>query len=415
MGPGSSPGRVSARYAHRLTVAPPPRILDRFPAPWFTPGVEHKQNIPYEGHGFDMSAKAAPGQIRGRGARSNRSGRFEQEERVWADDGWGGPDEWRDGSGAARTTETRDATRKIIARNTSPDISFDRSINPYRGCEHGCIYCFARPTHAFLGMSPGIDFETRLLFKPDAALLLEKELRAKSYECRTIAIGTNTDPYQPIERRRRITREVLKVLARFNHPVGIVTKSDLVVRDIDILAPMAAKGLAKVALSVTTLDRALARSMEPRASTPEKRLQAIRELADAGIPAAVMAAPMIPSLNEPEMEAILERAAAAGATEAGYILLRLPLEIAGLFREWLETETPDRASRIMKLIRDMRGGRDYDSAFGMRMSGTGPYAEMMGRRFRIATRRLGLNKRRLLLDPTQFTVPSAPGDQLKLF
>lgn len=376
--------------------------------------MEQKKNIGYEGHGFDMSAAAGPGQIRGRAARSNRSGRFEAESRVWVDDGWGGPDEWRDGADGMRTTETRDATRSIIARNNSPDLSFDRSVNPYRGCEHGCIYCFARPTHAFLGMSPGIDFETRLLFKPDAALLLEKEFRAKSYECRTLAIGTNTDPYQPIERRRRITREVLKVLARFNHPVGIVTKSDLVTRDIDILAPMARKGLAKVALSVTTLDRSLARSMEPRAATPEKRLEALKQLSDAGIRTAVMAAPMIPSLNEPEMEAILERAAEAGASEAGYILLRLPLEISSLFREWLETEVPDRASRVMKLIRDMRGGKDYDSAFGMRMSGAGPYAEMMGRRFRIASRKLGLNQRRLALDTSQFTVPPAPGDQLKL-
>lgn len=361
-----------------------------------------------------MSAEAAPGQIRGRGARSNQSGRYEAESRVWVDDGWGGPDEWQDGAPAMRTTETRDATRSIIARNSSPDLSFDRSVNPYRGCEHGCIYCFARPTHAWLGMSPGIDFETRLLFKPDAALLLEKAFRSKSYECRTLAIGTNTDPYQPIERRRRITRDVLKILARFNHPVGIVTKSELVTRDIDILAPMAKKGLAKVALSITTLDRHLARSMEPRAATPERRLEALRALSGAGVRTAVMAAPMIPSLNEPEMEAILERAAEAGASEAGYILLRLPREISGLFREWLETEVPDRASRVMKLVRDMRGGKDYDSAFGMRMSGAGPYAEMMGRRFRIATRKLGLNQRRLALDTSQFKVPPAPGDQLTL-
>jgi DNA repair photolyase len=376
--------------------------------------MEQNKNIKYEGHGFDMSAEAAPGQIRGRGARSNRSGRFETETRVWVDDGWGGPEEWQDGTAVMRTTETRDATKTIIARNNSPDLSFDRSVNPYRGCEHGCIYCFARPTHAYLGMSPGIDFETRLLFKPDAALLLEKAFRAKSYECRTLAIGTNTDPYQPIERRRKITRDVLKILARFNHPVGIVTKSDLVVRDIDILAPMAEKGLAKVALSITTLDRQLARSMEPRAATPERRLEALKALSEAGVRTAVMAAPMIPSLNEPEMEAILARSAEAGASEAGYILLRLPLEISTLFREWLETEVPDRASRVMKLIRDMRGGKDYDSAFGMRMSGAGPYAEMMGRRFRIASRKHGLNKHRLALDTSQFTVPPAPGDQLSL-
>ncbi|WP_417515908.1 PA0069 family radical SAM protein [Minwuia sp.] len=361
-----------------------------------------------------MSDRAAPGQTRGRGARSNGSSRFDSERRVWVDDGWGGPDEWQDGAPGIRTTETADATRTIIARNQSPDISFDRSINPYRGCEHGCIYCFARPTHAYLGLSPGIDFETKLLYKPEAAVLLEKELRAKSYRCRTIAIGTNTDPYQPIERRRMITREILKVLARFNHPVGIVTKSDLVVRDLDILAPMAEKGLAKVALSVTTLDHRLARSMEPRASTPARRIDAIRKLSEAGVRTAVMAAPLIPSLNEPEMEAILERARDAGATEAGYILVRLPLEIADLFQEWLETEVPDRASRIMRLIRDMRGGKAYDAAFGKRMSGSGPYAAMMGRRFRIAARRLGLNERKLLLETGLFSPPPAPGDQLSL-
>ncbi|WP_416899557.1 MAG: PA0069 family radical SAM protein [Minwuia sp.] len=359
-----------------------------------------------------MSSRAAPGQSRGRGARSNASGRFEREARVWVDDGWGGPEEWQGDATGQRTTETPDATRTIIARNQSPDISFDRSINPYRGCEHGCIYCFARPTHAFLGLSPGIDFETKLLYKPEAAALLEKELRAKSYECRTLAIGTNTDPYQPIERRRQVTRQVLEVLSRFNHPVGIVTKSDLVVRDIDILAPMAEKGLTKVALSVTTLDRRLARSMEPRAATPERRIEAIRKLTEAGIRTAVMTAPLIPSLNEPEMEAILERAREAGASEAGYILVRLPLEISGLFQEWLETEAPDRASRIMKLIREMRGGKDYDSRWGQRMAGKGPYAEMMARRFRIAARRLGLNEEKRLLETKHFRVPPAPGDQL---
>ncbi|ANK83211.1 MAG: radical SAM protein [Rhizobiales bacterium NRL2] len=376
--------------------------------------MEQKKNKSHDGHGFDMSAAAGPAQARGRGARSNRSGRFEAEERVWIDDGWTPPEEWLEGGAAVRTTETEDATRTIIARNSSPDISFDRSINPYRGCEHGCIYCFARPTHAFLGLSPGIDFETKLLYKPEAARLLEKELRAPGYQCRVIAMGTNTDPYQPIERRRQVTRQILEVLARFEHPVGIVTKSALVTRDLDILAPMAEKGLVKVALSVTTLDKRLARSMEPRASTPENRLAAIRDLSRAGVRTAVMAAPMIPSLNEPEMEAILERAAEAGAREAGYILLRLPLEIADLFREWLESETPNRAGRIMKLIREMRGGRDYDAAWGRRMSGAGPYAEMMARRFRIATRRLGLNEAKLRLDTSRFRKPPAPGDQFSL-
>ena len=375
--------------------------------------MEQKRNK-YEGHGFDMSAEAGPAQTRGRGARSNRSGRFEAESRVWVDDGWTPPDEWVEGGDGFRTTETADATRTIIARNSSPDISFDRSINPYRGCEHGCIYCFARPTHAYLGLSPGIDFETRLLYKPEAARLLEKELRAPGYRCRVIAMGTNTDPYQPIERRRQVTRQILEVMQRFNHPVGIVTKSALVTRDLDILAPMAKKGLVKVALSVTTLDRRLARSMEPRASTPERRLEAIRELSAAGVRTGVMAAPMIPSLNEPELEAILERGREAGAAEAGYILLRLPLEISELFREWLESETPNRAGRIMKLIREMRGGRDYDATFGRRMSGAGPYADLIARRFRIATRRLGLNEAKLRLETSLFSPPPAPGDQLSL-
>ncbi len=361
-----------------------------------------------------MSSKAAPGQIRGRGARSNASGRYEGQRRVWIDDGWGGPDEWDRQAEGVRTTEVADSTRTIITRNDSPDLSFDRSINPYRGCEHGCIYCFARPTHAYLGYSPGIDFETRLLFKPDAARLLEKELRARNYVCRSMAMGTNTDPYQPIERRRQITRQVLEVLARFNHPIGIVTKSDLVTRDIDILAPMAEKGLVKVALSITTLDHRLARSMEPRASTPAKRLAAIRQLTDAGIRTAVMAAPMIPSLNEPEMEAILQAARDAGASEAGYIMVRLPLEIADLFQEWLQTEVPNRADRIMSLIRSMHGGKDYQAGFGSRMSGTGPYAKLVGRRFRVATARLGLNMEKRLLSTEYFSVPPAPGDQLSL-
>lgn len=382
---------------------------------WFHPAMEQKKNKTCDRHGFDMSAAAGPAQARGRGARSNRSGRFEAEERVWIDDGWTPPEEWQDGGAGVRTTETADVSRTIIARNSSPDISFDRSINPYRGCEHGCIYCFARPTHAYLGLSPGIDFETKLIYKPEAARLLEKELRAPGYQCRVIAMGTNTDPYQPIERRRMVTRRILEVLARFEHPVGIVTKSALVTRDLDILAPMAAKGLVKVALSVTTLDHRLARSMEPRAATPEKRLEAIRELSRAGVRTAVMAAPMIPSLNEPEMEAILERAAEAGAREAGYILLRLPLEIADLFREWLESETPNRAGRIMKLIREMRGGRDYDAAWGRRMTGAGPYAGMMARRFCLAARRLGLNEAKLRLDTSRFRRPPAPGDQLSLF
>ncbi len=364
--------------------------------------------------GFDFTTRAAPDAVRGRGARSNAVGRYESEQRLTVDDGWGGPEEWQGQGRAIRTQVSVDSSRSIIARNSSPDLGFDRSINPYRGCEHGCIYCFARPSHAYLGLSPGLDFETRLFMKPEAARLLEAELRRPGYDCRTIAMGTNTDPYQPLEREHGITRSVLKVLQRFNHPVGIVTKSDLIRRDIDLLSDMATRGLAKVAISVTTLDAGLARRMEPRASTPDKRLKAVRALSDAGVPVGVLAAPMIPSLNEPELERILEASRDAGATEAGYIMLRLPLEIADLFGEWLEDEAPNQASRIMKLVREMRGGRAYDARFGLRMTGTGPYAALVAKRFRVATARLGLNVRRLRLDPSQFAVPPAPGDQLRL-
>lgn len=363
---------------------------------------------------FDFTTRAAPDAVRGRGARSNAVGRYEREQRLTVDDGWGGPEEWQGQGRAIRTRVSVDSSRSIIARNSSPDLGFDRSINPYRGCEHGCIYCFARPSHAYLGLSPGLDFETRLFMKPEAARLLEAELRRPGYDCRTIAMGTNTDPYQPLEREHGITRSVLQVLQRFNHPVGIVTKSDLIRRDIDILSDMATRGLAKVAVSVTTLDAGLARRMEPRASTPDKRLKAVRALSDAGVPVGVLAAPMIPSLNEPELERILEASRDAGATEAGYIMLRLPLEIADLFGEWLADEVPNQAGRIMKLVREMRGGRAYDARFGLRMTGTGPYAALVAKRFRVATARLGLNDRRLRLDPSQFAVPPAPGDQLRL-
>jgi DNA repair photolyase len=353
---------------------------------------------------------------RGRGALSNTVGRYERQTRVLVDDGW--DDGWRDDDltpPPLRTEVIRDATRTIIARNQSPDISFDRSINPYRGCEHGCIYCFARPTHAYLGMSPGIDFESRLFAKPNAAELLAKELSAPGYVPRTIAMGTNTDPYQPIEKKMRITRQILEVLRAFRHPVGIVTKSPLILRDLDILSEMAAMGLAKAALSVTTLDRKLARMMEPRAGTPTRRLQAIKGLADAGIPTAVMFAPAIPALNDNEMEAVLGAACEMGAKSAGYVLLRLPLEIKDLFREWLESNVPDRSKHVMSLVRQMRGGKDYDSQWGTRMRGTGPYAEMMARRFHMAVKRLGLNQGGRPLDVTQFKKPPRCGDQLTLF
>jgi DNA repair photolyase len=348
---------------------------------------------------------------RGRGAQSNASGRYEAEARVTFDDGWQSLDDLP----PFKTTVAVDTARKVITRNESPDIGFDRSINPYRGCEHGCVYCFARPTHAYLGLSPGLDFESRLFAKPDAPELLEKELSAPGYEPRMIAIGTNTDPYQPIERERKIMRGILEVLERAGHPVGIVTKSALVARDIDILSRMAQRNLAKVALSVTTLDPQLARTMEPRASAPAKRLEALRRLAEAGVPTTVMVAPVIPALNDAEIERILDAAAHAGVKEASYVLLRLPLEVRDLFREWLLANYPDRYRHVFTLIRDMRGGRDYDSQWGTRMKGTGPMAWMIGRRFEIACDKLGLNKRRSRLTTSHFARPRRGSEQLDLF
>ena len=348
---------------------------------------------------------------RGRGAQSNVSGRFEAEARVTFDDGWQSLDELP----PFKTTVALDTSRKVITRNESPDIGFDRSINPYRGCEHGCIYCFARPTHAYLGMSPGLDFESKLFAKPDAPALLEKELAAPGYEPKMIAIGTNTDPYQPIEREHKIMRGILEVLERAGHPVGIVTKSALVTRDIDILSRMAERNLVKVALSVTSLDAKLARTMEPRASTPPKRLEALRQLSVAGIPTTVMVAPVIPALNDSEIERILDSAAHAGVREASYVLQRLPLEVRDLFREWLMANYPDRYRHVFTLIREMRGGRDYDSQWGARMKGTGPMAWMIGRRFEMACERLGLNKRRSKLTIDHFARPPRNGQQLSLF
>jgi DNA repair photolyase len=348
---------------------------------------------------------------RGRGARSNNSGRFESELRETVDDGW----EVLGDLDAFKTEVYDEPARTIITRNDSPDISFDRSINPYRGCEHGCIYCFARPTHCYLGHSAGLDFETKLYAKPNAAALLERELAHPSYRPEVIAIGTNTDPYQPIERERRIMRSIIEVLERTSHPVGIVTKSALVVRDIDILARMAERGLARVALSVTTLDRRVARVMEPRAATPTKRLEAIKLLSDAGIPATAMVAPVIPAINDFEIETILEAVRDAGAVSAGYVLLRLPLEIKTLFREWLATEFPDRAERVIHLMQSMHGGRDYTSEFGVRQRGTGPYAEQIGLRFRLAVKRLGLNEDRAPLRTDLFQPPVLKGQQLQLF
>jgi DNA repair photolyase len=347
---------------------------------------------------------------RGRGSHSNASGRYEPLARVAFDDGWQSLDELP----PFKTSVTVDATRKIIARNDSPDISFDRSINPYRGCEHGCVYCFARPTHAFLGLSPGLDFESKLFMKPDAPELLERELAAPNYVPKVIAIGTNTDPYQPIERQYKIMRGILEVLERAGHPVGIVTKSALVLRDLDILARMARRDLVKVAISVTTLDAKLARTMEPRASTPQRRLEALRQLVKAGVPASTLVAPVIPAINDAEIERILEAVAATGVRNAGYVLLRLPLEVRDLFREWLMENFPDRYRHVFKLIRDMRGGKDYDSTFGMRMTGSGPIAWMIGRRFEVACERLGLNKTKVSTTTAHFR-PRPASPQLNLF
>ena len=336
---------------------------------------------------------------KGRGALSNATGRFEQLTREDVDDGWGGDcvdvrvddaghDPGDDEPPKLRTTLTPDASRKVISYNVSPDIPFDRSINPYRGCEHGCIYCYARPSHAYLGFSPGLDFETRLVFKPDAASLLRAELGSPGYRCAPIALGSNTDPYQPVERDLGITRSILEVLSECGHPVTIVTKSARIERDLDILGPMAQAGLCSVSVSVTTLDRSLARRMEPRASAPHRRLETIRRLSAAGIPTGVMTAPIIPFLNDAEMETILEQAREAGALGASYTMLRLPLEIADLFREWLAEHYPDRAGRVMERVRESHGGKDYDSTFGRRMRGTGPVAELLASRFRLTARRL---------------------------
>jgi DNA repair photolyase len=353
-----------------------------------------------------------PRALKGRGAVSNRSGRFEADLRNAVDDGWGSA--WDDDLPQLRTTLTVDTSRTIITRNTSPDVPFDRSINPYKGCEHGCIYCFARPTHAYLGLSPGLDFETRLFYKPDAPELLDRELRARHYRPATLALGANTDPYQPVERNLKLTRRILEVLDAFHHPVGVVTKSALIARDIDILTPMAAARRVQVCLSVTTLDRDLARRMEPRAATPERRLDTIRRLTAAGIPVTVLASPMIPGLNDWELERILTAAAEAGATGANYILLRLPLEIGALFTEWLHEHAADWAARVLNLMRDTRGGRLYQTQFGRRMCGSGALADLLADRFRMACRRLGLNERRWDLDAGQFRLPPRPGDQLAL-
>ncbi|MGE7197914.1 PA0069 family radical SAM protein [Brevundimonas naejangsanensis] len=350
--------------------------------------------------------------INGRGARSNASGRYEADRREAYDDGWTDQDETVP---PLRTTLSPERARTIIAKNTSPDVGFDRSINPYKGCEHGCIYCYARPSHAWMGLSPGLDFESRIFFKPDAARLLEQELSKPRYVCRRIHIGGNTDPYQPVERETGSTRSILEVMQRFNHPFSIITKSVLIARDADILGDMGRRGLASAFVSITTLDRKLARAMEPRASTPAKRLEAISRLADAGCPVGVGFAPVIPGLNDHELEAVLEAAQKAGATSAMYVTLRLPLEIKDLFREWLADARSDRAARVMSLIRQTRGGKDYDPDWSQRMKGTGPVAELIATRFKAAIKRYGLDAPRQSLDVTQFRVPADARPQLDLF
>ncbi len=359
--------------------------------------------------------------VPGRGATANPQSRYADQRREAEDDGWAESDSLP----PLRTEIGVDRSRSIISRNQSPDIPFDRSVNPYRGCEHGCVYCYARPTHAWLGLSPGLDFETRIFHKPDAAAQLERELAATGYRPQPLALGANTDPYQPVERRLGITRSVLQVLHDCRHPVVITTKSALVLRDLDLLTAMAGLGLAAVLVSVTTLEPGLARRLEPRAAAPRRRIETIRALAGSGVPVGVLVSPLIPGLTDPDLERILEQAAEAGATRAGSLLVRLPLEVADLFEAWLREHYPDRAERVLSLIRQCRGGRLNDARFETRMSGTGPVADLLAQRFRLAARRLGLGAQgegesnaepvHWALDCTRFRPPRPPGTQLGLF
>ncbi|HPF23790.1 MAG TPA: PA0069 family radical SAM protein [Hyphomonas sp.] len=360
---------------------------------------------------IDTKAAAERFDHNGRGAVSNQTGRYEKETRFAFDDGW---DTIEEDAARLDTIVMPETARTVITFNRSPDISFDRTINPYRGCEHGCIYCFARPSHAWQGLSPGLDFESRLFYKRNTIQMLRWELSRPGYVCRPIALGMNTDAFQPIEREYTMTRQVLEVLSEHNHPVSLLTKSALIQRDLDLLAPMAAKGLVRAGVSITTLDRTLSRKMEPRAATPQRRLETVRALSDAGIPVTVMTAPVIPALNDHEIEALLEAAAAHGATGAGYVMLRLPYEIKDLFHEWLVQHVPDRAARVINTLREMRGGKDYDAQWGERMRGRGPVAELISKRFARAARRLGLDKPRLPVRTDLFCLPPASGDQLKL-
>jgi DNA repair photolyase len=349
---------------------------------------------------------------KGRGAVSNASGRFEAARREPFDDGWDSTDATPP---KLKTTLIKDSSRSIISANDSPDIAFDKSINPYRGCEHGCIYCYARPSHAFWGYSAGLDFESVLFFKPGAAAQLEKAFRKPGYKPEPIMIGANTDPYQPVERRLRITRSLLELCLKFRHPVMVITKSASITRDVDLLAELASQDLAKAAISMTTLDRKLSRAMEPRAATPERRLEAVETLSQAGIPVSVMMAPIIPGLTDTEIEPLLKRVAAAGAQNANYVLLRLPLEVRDLFTEWLQAERPAAARKIMSLVRQTRGGQDYDATFHKRGVGEGPVAALLAQRFRAACKREGLTAPRHRLRSDLFERPIAEGRQMSLF
>jgi DNA repair photolyase len=352
-----------------------------------------------------------PDRRRGRAAATNHASRFERHVTHAVDDGW----QREEALPPLRTEVREERPRSAVTRNTSPDVGFDRSVNPYRGCEHGCIYCFARPSHAWLGLSPGLDFETKLIARPDMPDVLARDLSRNGYRPAVLAIGTNTDPYQPVDRDRGIMRRVLEVLRDFRHPVSVVTKGALIERDVDILSEMAAMGLARVGISVTTLDPATARAMEPRVPGPARRLRAIRVLSEAGVPVRVMAAPVVPALTDHELEAILAEGARAGAVAASAIVLRLPREVAGLFRDWVEETYPDRAARIMGRVRELHGGRDYDPAFGQRMTGQGEWARLLRMRFQVALRRTGLSEQMPELRCDLFRVPPRAGDQLSLF
>lgn len=349
---------------------------------------------------------------KGRGATINPEGRFESRVRESIDDGWDTPLD--EGLPKLQTTVTEEIAKSIIARNESPDVGFSQSINPYRGCEHGCVYCYARPTHAYLNLSPGLDFESKLFAKVNAAELLREELARPGYQCDVIALGANTDPYQPIEREYRITRQILEVLGECEHPLGIATKSSMVERDLDLLAPMAQKRLASVFISITTLDHELARRLEPRTTAPQRRLQTIKRLSEAGVPCGVLVAPVIPFLTDSGIEKVLEAASEAGATMAGYVLLRLPYEVKDLFKTWLEEHYPLKASHVMNRVREMRGGKEYDSQFGARMHGEGEFADLLAKRFKLACQRFGFNRNRESLDTTRFRPPQRSG-QMALF